>query len=73
MTLRKIYAAFWAQLHQRTFVAEVLRCPCGGRRTIRLLHSTRSKPKARLIELGVWLPFRVLPPATAPAQLSLSM
>jgi hypothetical protein len=63
----------WAQLHQRTFGTDVLRCPCGGRRTIRRLHSTRKHAEARLTELGVTLPSRVLPPATAPPQLSLSM
>jgi hypothetical protein len=31
----------WATLHQLTFGTDVLRCPCGGRRTIRALHSTR--------------------------------
>ena len=45
----------WAQLHQRTFGTDVLRCPCG------------------LIELGVALPSRVLPPATAPPQLNLAV
>ena len=63
----------WAQLHQRTFGTDVLRCPCGGRRTIRRLHSTRQQAEARLTELRVCLPSRVLPPATAPPQLSLSM
>ena len=33
----------WAQLHQRTFGTDVLQCPCGGRRTIRSLHSTRKQ------------------------------
>lgn len=61
----------WAQLHQRTFGTDVLRCPCGGRRTIRSLHSTRKLAEARLAELGGAL--RVLPPATAPPQLLLSM
>ena len=65
--------ARWAQLHQRTFGTDVLRCPCGGRRTIRGLHSTRKQAEARLIELGVALPSRVLPPATAPPQLLLAM
>jgi hypothetical protein len=63
----------WAQLHQRTFGTDVLRCPCGGRRTIRSLHSTRKQAEARLAELGVWLPSRVLTPATAPPQLLLAM
>ena len=63
----------WAQLHQRTFVTDLLRCPCGGRRTIRSLHSTRKQAEARLAVLGVSLPSRVLPPATAPPQLLLAM
>jgi hypothetical protein len=53
-------------LHQRTFGTDVLRCPCGGRRTIRRLHSTRKQAEVRLTELRVCLPSRVLPPATAP-------
>ena len=63
----------WAQLHQRTFGTDVLRCPCGGRRSIRRLHSTRTQAEARLIELGVALPSRVFPPATAPPQLNLAV
>jgi hypothetical protein len=63
----------WAQLHQRTFGTDVLQCPCGGRRTIRSLHSTRKQAEARLAALGVALPSRLLPPATAPPQLLLSL
>ncbi len=63
----------WAQLHQKTFGNDVLLCPCGGRRSIRAVHSTRKQPEARLTELGVALPSRVLPPATAPPQLLLAM
>jgi hypothetical protein len=63
----------WAQLHQRTFGTDVLRCPCGGPRTIRRLHSTRALAEARLAQLGVPLPSRVLPPPTAPPQLLLAM
>lgn len=63
----------WAQLHQRTLGTDVLRCPCGGRRTIRRLHSTRKQAEARLAELGVALPSRILPPATAPPQLLLAL
>lgn len=63
----------WAQLHQRTFGTDVLRCPCGGRRSIRAVHSTRKQAEARLTELGIALPSRVLPPATAPPQLLLAM
>ena len=71
----------WAQLHQHTEACpersrggnDVLRCPCGGRRSIRVVHSTRKQAEARLTELGVALPSRVLPPATAPPQLLLAM
>ena len=63
----------WAQLHQRTFGTDVLQCPCGARRTIWSFHSTRKQAEARLTELGVALPSRVLPPATAPPQLLLAM
>ena len=63
----------WAQLHQRTFGTDVLRCPCGGRRSIRAVHSTRKQAEARLTQLGIALPSRVLPPATAPPQLLLAM
>ena len=60
----------WATLHQRTFGTDVLRCPCGGRRTIRALHSTRSAAEQRLTALGVPVPSRILPQATAPPQLT---
>jgi len=63
----------WAQLHQRTFGTDVLRCPCGGRRSIRSLHSTRRQAEARLAELSHPLPSRLLPPATAAPQLLLAM
>ena len=53
----------WATLHQRTFGTDVLACPCGGRRTIRALHSTRKQAEERLADLGTveaaaaWLPW----------------
>ncbi|MDX2014721.1 MAG: transposase [Myxococcaceae bacterium] len=31
----------WATLHQHTFGTDVLRCPCGGRRRLHAIHSTR--------------------------------
>jgi hypothetical protein len=57
----------WATLHQRTFGTDVLKCPCGGRRRIHAVHSTRAAAEARLAELGVSLPpaRHRLPPATA--------
>ena len=63
----------WATLHQRTFGTDVLRCPSGGRRRIHAVYSTRQAAEARLAELGVTFSSRVLPPATAPPQLSLGV
>jgi len=63
----------WAALHQRTFGNDVLQCPCGGRRTVRRVHLTRKQAEARLVELGVALPSRLLPPPTAPPQLALEV
>jgi hypothetical protein len=63
----------WATLHQRTFGTDVLQCPCGGRRTVRRVHLTRKAAEARLVELGVTLPSRLLPPPTAPPQLLLEV
>jgi ribosomal protein S27E len=63
----------WATLHQRTFGTDVLRCPCGGRRTIRALHSTPKAAEERLPALGITLPSRALPLATAPPQLAFAV
>lgn len=63
----------WATLHQRTFGTDVLVCPCGGRRTIRALHSTRKQAEERLADLGFTVPPWRLPPATAPPQLNLAV
>lgn len=63
----------WATLHQHTFGTDVLRCPtCGGRRRLRALFATWAKAEARLAKLGVTLPSRLLPQATAPPQLPLA-
>ena len=63
----------WASLHQHTFGNDVLRCPCGGRRTIRALFSTHKAAEERLAALGRPLPSRLLPNATAPPQLTLAV
>lgn len=63
----------WATLHQRTFGTDVLLCHCGGRRSIRAVHSTRATAEERLTALGVWLPSRVLPPATDSPQFELAL
>ncbi len=56
----------WAALHQHTFGVDVLRCPCGGRRRIHAIHSTRKAAEERLVQLGHHLaPSAILPPATA--------
>ena len=58
----------WATLHQHTFGNDVLRCPCGGRRTIKALFSTHKAAEERLLELGHRLPSRLLPSSPAPPQ-----
>lgn len=63
----------WAALHQHTFGNDVLRCPCGGRRTIRALFSTHKAAEERLVELGLRVPSRLLPKATAPPQMTLAV
>jgi hypothetical protein len=40
------------QNNQHTFGVDVLRCPCGGRRRIHAIHSTRKTSEARLLQLG---------------------
>ena len=58
----------WQTLHRRTFGHDVLQCPCGGRRSIRALHSTANAAQRRLKQLGLKiLPSgMVLPDKTAP-------
>lgn len=63
----------WASLHQHTFGIDVLRCPCGGRRRLHAIHSTRQTAQERLLQLGFALPpRRLLPPATAQPSLTLA-
>lgn len=63
----------WASLHQHTFGVDVLRCPCGGRRRIHAIHSTRKTAEERLLQLGHQLPSRIiLPPTTAQPSLPLA-
>ncbi len=57
----------WAALHQHTFGNDGLRCPCGGRRTIKALFSTH---KAGEEGLGQHPPSRLLPSTPAPPQMS---
>jgi len=63
----------WATLHQHTFGNDVLRCPCGGRRTIKALFSTHKAAEERLTALGHRPPSRLLPSATAPPQLTFAV
>jgi hypothetical protein len=64
----------WATLHRHTFGTDVLHCPCGGRRRILAVRTTRQAAEQRLAELGVkLLPAPALPPATAPPQLVLAV
>ena len=63
----------WATLHRRSFGTEVLRCPCGGTRTVNALHATRKAAEERLAQLGIRPPSLLLPPPTAPPQLALGV
>ncbi|MDP2274418.1 MAG: hypothetical protein Q8N23_20535 [Archangium sp.] len=63
----------WATLHRRTFGTDVLQCPCGGRRTVTALHSTRKAAEERLVELGLPCRSLLLPPQTAPPQRELAV
>lgn len=64
----------WAELHRRTFNNDVLTCPhCGGARKLIALHSTSKTAEARLTALGFTFAARLLPPQTAPPQLSLAV
>ena len=60
-------------LHRRSFGTDVLRCPCGGRRAVTALHSTRKAAEERLAELGLPPRSLLLPPQTAPPQLDLDV
>ncbi len=62
----------WATLHQHTFGNDVLQCPCGGRRTINAVFSTRKAAEERLGAQGQPPRTRLLP-STAPPQLSLAV
>lgn len=62
----------WATLHQHTFGVDVLRCPCGGRRRIHAIYSTRKTAEERLLQLGHRLPARLLPPSTDQPSLPLA-
>jgi hypothetical protein len=61
----------WATLRRRTFGTDVLQCPCGGRRKVTALHSTRRAAEERLTQLGVPPRSFLMPPQTAPPQLHL--
>lgn len=63
----------WATLHRRTFGTDVLQCPCGGRRAVTALHSTRKAAEERLAEQGLPCRSLLLPPQTAPPQHELAV
>jgi hypothetical protein len=61
------------QLLRRTFEADVWACPCGGRRKVLAVVTSRRTAEAVLANLGV-LPGRPpVPVATAPPQLALAL
>ena len=64
----------WAALHARVWGVDVWQCPCGGRRKVTALVTSRRTAEEILRNLGL-LPLQVpaLPPAHAPPQLELSL
>jgi|GEM_PF-1296593 len=61
----------WATALQRTFGADVWRCPCGGARCIRAVVTHQATAEALLRSMGLLPPRTPLPRAHAPPQLSL--
>lgn len=66
----------WAALHARTWKVDVWQCPCGGKRRVLAVVTSRSAAEQLLRKLGL-LPPRpppvLLPAAQAPPQLELSL
>jgi ribosomal protein S27E len=63
----------WASLQRRTFDADVWRCPCGGRRRVLAVITSRRTAEEVLANLGL-LPRRASPPqAQSPPQLALPL
>ena len=64
----------WAALHARTWGTDVWLCPCGGKRKVMAVVTSRRTAEALLRNLGLLPPRPLpLPSAQAPPQLELSL
>jgi hypothetical protein len=63
----------WATALKRTFAVDVWTCPCGGRRTVRAIVTSRVTAEAMLLSMGLSGAPRPRPAAHSPPQLSLSL
>jgi len=63
----------WATLQARTFGEDVWACPCGGRRTVLAVVTSRRTAEEVLQNLGMLTPRRALPQSQAPPQLALAL
>ena len=61
----------WATLQARTFGEDVWACPCGGRRKVLAVVTSRRTAEEVLQRLGMLTPRRALPPSQGPPQLAL--
>ena len=62
----------WATLHARTWAVDVWRCPCGGKRKVTAIVTSRSTAEQMLRDMGLTPPpFPPLTLAQAPPQLEL--
>ena len=63
----------WATLHARTWGVDVWRCPCGGKRRVMAVVTSRRAAEEVLRNLGLVPPRLPLPLAQAPPQLELQL
>jgi hypothetical protein len=61
----------WATLHARCWQVDVWHCPCGGRRKVTAVVTSRSAAEQILRNMGLWPSRLPLPLAQAPPQLEL--
>ena len=60
----------WAELVKRTWLVDLLRCPCGGKRKVLAMVLNRDSIERILVHLGLpHLPPQRAPPRQAPAEL----
>ena len=63
----------WASLQRRTFEADVWACPCGGRRRVLAIVTSRRTAEEVLGNLGLWPRPLPLPASQSPPQQQLAL